>query len=187
MSDEITRPFPDDPEEMPDEIWDRIHAYLNRKGTIELLAHLSMQKPEAHPYDVPGYQFNELEEMMDLSPGTLSRRLDEGQNLQMIEADIDREDGKNKQKYSSKGIGRDIGKAAVRLGVPELYRQLTSLKEDLDNRRSELISAFEQGGKQGLAEAAPIFSGDVSEYVVGAQTSQDAEDTDGEETNSDPG
>lgn len=152
--DDETPPLSPDIDKIPDEVLSDVISYLRKKGTIELFAQLSL--PE-------GRQFKELKRNLDLSAGSLSRRLDTGQNLGMLRARTDREGGKNKQKYVAIGLGREIADASVRLGIWELNRQLLELKSDLTQRRNRVIRSVQEGGES-LDELAPrgISDEDVS-------------------------
>lgn len=146
MSEESQPPLPPDADEVPDSVLPRVLAYLEKKGTVELFAQLS--SPE-------GRQFKELKANLDLSAGSLSRRLEDGQDFGLLDARNVREDGRNKQKYFAVGMGRAIADAAVRAGIYELNRQLLDLKATRDARRSEIIQRVEEGGRAELSEVAP--------------------------------
>jgi len=146
MIDESPPSLPPDPDDVPDSILTEVSSYLGKKGTIELFAQFSSPV---------GKQFKELIANVDLSAGSLSRRLEDGQKLGLIDVRNVREDGRNKQKYYATGLGDTIAKAALRAGIYELNRQLLEMKETRDTRREEIIQRLKDGDRKQLAELSP--------------------------------
>lgn len=165
MGEESKPSLPADADRVPESVMPRVLSYLEQKGTIELFAQLASQE------ESKGLQYKELKASLDLSAGSLSRRLEDGQDLGLLDARTVREDGRNKQKYYAVGMGRAIADAAVRAGIYELNRQLLDLKATLEVRRAEIIQRVEEGGREELSELAPrdIPDEDVS---VGGDTSE---------------
>ena len=117
---------------------DGLDAYLSKKGTVELFSVLT----------ISGKRFSELESLVGISPATLSDRLDEGLDLHLLKLDSEPQDDRQTQRYYAAGYGKEIAKAARRVGIHEMNRQLQQLKADLDSERERVRQRAQRGREQ---------------------------------------
>ena len=104
--------------------------YLSKKGTIEILSEIA-DSPKT---------FSELEERINVSPATLSRRLEEGVELGVLREEIDYRDSGKAKVYTTNNPLRVIEDYILDQDLPRLFRKRREIEEELNTASSEFKS-----------------------------------------------
>lgn len=104
--------------------------FLQKKGSLDILFQL----------DKAPKSFNELEEVLRLSPNTLASRLKEARKLALIKEELTREDGRAKIKYVLTEKGKKVVKKfeSIRKEYEKIQKEIASLEEQLKERENLL-------------------------------------------------
>ena len=96
-------------------------AFFRRKGAVELLC-------IADQRDFEG-RFTDLDEEINVSHSTLSKRLSEAQELGLITVAINPEASSPENVYRTTRIGKEIQSEMRGLGLPRTYEKLRTIEE----------------------------------------------------------
>lgn len=104
--------------------------YFESKGALDLAFHIGFD----------GQSFSALEDITDLSPATLSKRLKEGEELGLWTTIAKRpHDGRSQQKYVPTQNGLKIAALLDRTDFTTAYVKFLDKKEDLEEGREQVI------------------------------------------------
>lgn len=107
-----------------------IVEFLHQKGSVELLCVLT----EAESMR----QFTELDNNLEISTSTLSKRLDEGQSVGLISVNLNYEEERG-HVYRITPLGGDVARKMQRLGLIRTYMKLRGIDETFQEQIEELI------------------------------------------------
>ena len=116
-----------------------LRKFLSSKGVDEILAELSEENKT----------YSELEDVVDVSPATLSKRLQNGAALGIFEVDVTHQrtlddDVIKKEKYTISEKHSDIAEAIDEMGLLKVLRQKRTLESQANEMYAEFIdSKFE--------------------------------------------
>lgn len=133
-----------------------IAAFFRRKGAIELLC-IADQK------DFHG-RFTDLDNEINVSHSTLSKRLDEAQELDLITVAISPEASSPEPVYRTTRIAREIQSEMRQLGLPRTYQKLRT------------VEGFFAGGSEELVEWTESLDAELAEKA--AEYLKQVEDSD---------
>lgn len=108
---------------------DELGEYLERKGVVELFCEI----------DPAGSQFAHLADELGLSRTTLSKRLQEGEELGLLET-VEAEGRGTSHAYVLSEAGAEIRVYLNQRGMTEKHRQLKRLREEFDTQCNEVLS-----------------------------------------------
>jgi len=108
--------------------------FLKRKGSIEVLCELEEN----------GKSFNELRDL-GISPNTLSSRLKEALDLELIEQRVCREGERSKIKYHLTEKGKEVVKTieSIKEDYFRLKEEVKRLEEEAKKKRQEIREILE--------------------------------------------
>ena len=121
--------FRDEPdiEELEEDIAD----FLSRTGSVGLLHEVSPLKDK-------GSRFSELDDKVDVSSSTLTKRLDEGCELRILEVQMESTAYGSNKGYVLTGIGRRLRDRMERMRIFRTYSKMKTLEEELDEAVEDL-------------------------------------------------
>jgi len=124
-------------------------AFFRRKGAVELLC-------IADRRDFQG-RFTDLDDEINVSHSTLSKRLSEAQELGLITVAINPEASSPENVYRTTQTGKEIQNEMRELGLPRTYEKLRTI-EDLFAEGSEDLVEWAESLDAELVEKAEEFS-----------------------------
>ena len=121
--------FRDEPdiEELEEDIAD----FLSRTGSVGLLHEVSPLKDK-------GSRFSELDDKVDVSSSTLTKRLDEACELKILEVKLESTDYGSNKVYVLTGLGRRLRDRMERMRIFRTYSKMKTLEEELDEAVEDL-------------------------------------------------
>jgi DNA-binding HxlR family transcriptional regulator len=126
-----------------------IAAFLRRKGAIELLCVLDQRRYSG--------RFTDLNEELNISQSTLSKRLDEAQNLHIVGVAVHEDPSTTGTVYRTTRLGEHIKNEMDQLGLARTYTKLRSVEELFEESSNELVEWAEVLDEE-LAETAKEFT-----------------------------
>jgi len=115
--------------ERVEEHQEEIAAFLARTGAIGLLR-------EVHPME--GSRFTDLDDALDVSSSTLSKRLEEACELDLLEPSLESTDYGTNTQYKLTGSGRRIRNVMEHRGIIRTYDKIRTLEEQFEESVEEL-------------------------------------------------
>lgn len=115
--------------ERVDERQEEIAAFLTRTGSIGLLREVQ---------HMDGSRFTELDEALDVSSSTLSKRLEEACELGLLEPTLESTDYGTNTRYKLTGTGRKVRNVMEHRGIIRTYDKIRTLEEQLDESIEDL-------------------------------------------------
>ncbi|MFC7142737.1 winged helix-turn-helix transcriptional regulator [Halosimplex aquaticum] len=127
-----------------------ISGYLDRSGSIGILVNLKNDSK----------RFNELKELVGVSPSTLTKRLDEGQELGVITTRLGKDEYERDQRavhheYMITERGLVVLDQIEKFDIMYRYRQLREAEQQLDEGLDEMHEWIEDNSDQ-LARAEDV-------------------------------
>lgn len=113
-----------------------LRKFLSSKGVDEILAELSEENKT----------YSELEDVVDVSPATLSKRLQNGAALGIFEVDVTHQrtlddDVIKKEKYTISEKHSDIAESIDEMGLLKVLRQKRTLESQANEMYAEFIAS----------------------------------------------
>lgn len=134
-----------------------IAAFFRRKGAVELMC-------IADKRDFQG-RFTDLDDEINVSHSTLSKRLDEAQELSLITVGINPEANSPETVYMTTPFGEEIQSEMRELGLPRTYEKLRTIEELFAEGSEDLVRWAESLDAE-LAEKAAEYSKQVEDPDV---------------------
>jgi DNA-binding HxlR family transcriptional regulator len=131
-----------------------IAAFFRRKGAVELLC-------IADKRDFQG-RFTDLDDEINVSHSTLSKRLNEAQELSLITVGINPEASSPENVYMTTPFGEEIQSEMRELGLPRTYEKLRTIEELFAEGSEDLVGWAENLDAE-LAEKAAEYSTQVED------------------------
>lgn len=135
---------------------DEVAAYFERKGAVALLCEI----------DVSGSQFSRLAEALAISRTTLTRRLEEGVELGLLEK-VDFEGRGTSHAYALTEPGARLRMFLNQTGATEKHRQVKRLRREFDEQAAQFrswVAADDElvapAGDEGFRERLRTIAGD---------------------------
>ncbi|UOO97035.1 winged helix-turn-helix transcriptional regulator (plasmid) [Halococcus dombrowskii] len=132
-------------------------AFFERKGAVELLC-------IADRRDFQG-RFTDLDDEINVSHSTLSKRLSEAQELGLITVAINPEASSPETVYRTTQTGKQIQNEMRKLGLPRTYERLRTVEELFAEGSEELVE-WTESLDAALAEKAEEYSKQVEDPDV---------------------
>lgn len=129
-------------------------SFFRRKGAVELLC-------IADRRDFQG-RFTDLDDEINVSHSTLSKRLSEAQELGLITVAINPEASSPENVYRTTQTGKEIQNEMRELGLPRTYEKLRTV-EDLFAEGSEDLVEWAESLDAALEEKAEEYSKQVED------------------------
>jgi len=122
-----------DPRDIPsrEEREEAIAGFLSRTGAVGLLR-------ESVPFHNQGVQFSEFDEKLSVSSSTLSKRLDEACELDLLSVELESTDYGSNSVYVLTGTGRSLRDQMQQLGIFRTYDKIQTLEEEFDESVDDL-------------------------------------------------
>lgn len=108
-----------------------IAEFLSRTGAVGLLR-------EAPPLKSHGCRFTEFDEKLSISSSTLSKRLDEACELQLLKIELESTDYGANSMYVLTGAGANLRSEMDQRGIFRIYDKIQTLEEELDESVEDL-------------------------------------------------
>ena len=108
-----------------------IADFLSRTGAIGVLN-------EVPPLKYQGRRFTEFNENVDVSSSTLSKRLDEACESDLLKVELESTDYGSNNMYVLTGTGRNLRDQMEHMGVLRTYSKIQTLEEELDESVGDL-------------------------------------------------
>lgn len=127
-----------------------VSGYLDRSGSVGILVNLKNDSK----------RFNELKELIGVSPSTLSKRLDEGQDLGVITTRLGKDEYARDQRavhheYMITERGLVVLDQIEKFDIMYRYRQLREAEQELEDALDEMHEWIEDNSDQ-LARAEKV-------------------------------
>jgi DNA-binding HxlR family transcriptional regulator len=137
-----------------------IAAFLRRKGAVELLCIVDR-------LDYSG-RFTDLDEKINVSHSTLSKRLDEAQELGLVTIAINPQADSPETVYGTTQVGRKLQSEMGKLGLLRMYEKLRNVEELFAEGSEELVAWAEELDRELVeaAENAEIDRSPVDEQII---------------------
>lgn len=122
--------------ERVEEHQDQVATFLTRTGAIGLLREVQ---------NMNGSRFTELDEALDVSSSTLSKRLEEACELDLLEPALESTDYGTNTRYKLTGSGRRVRNVMEHRGIIRTYDKIRTLEEQFDESIEELREWVKSG------------------------------------------
>lgn len=132
-----------------------IQEYFKRKGAIELIA------------TARRHRFSELEDLLEITKPTLTRRLDEGLNLGLLADQRISRDGKRISVYTTHDNAMGLVEYMQDIGLIHILERYRELRQGLEDRRSyfnqsisddtQLTNLMYKNSEETIAEAKDMY------------------------------
>lgn len=111
-----------------DEIdYDEISGFFTRTGAVELISLL----------DYTGYRFDEIDEMLDCSRGTLHKRRNEAVGLGLVDYEQDVRDEGVRRVFILTSLGFEFNTKMKRIGLIQTHERLRAIRDEYYLQKSE--------------------------------------------------
>jgi len=108
---------------------EEIQAFLQRQGAIGILSRI----------DVFGDRNKDLQEKVNVSSSTLSKRLQEARDLKLLTIQPQNTDYGTKEVYRLTQAGREVQSKINFIGLDDTYTRLETIEEQFENQRESLV------------------------------------------------
>ena len=134
-----------------------IAAFFRRKGAIELMCIADKRQDYG--------RFTDLDDDINVSHSTLSKRLDEAQEIGLITPGFNPKASSTETVYNTTQMGRQIQREMKELGLPRMYEKLRTI-EGLFIEESEEFVEWAEKLDAALAVKAEEYSKQVEDPDV---------------------
>lgn len=115
--------------ERVEEHQEEIAEFLSRTGAIGLLREVQR---------MDGSRFTDLDDALDVSSSTLSNRLEEACDLDLLEPTLESTDYGTNTRYKLTGAGRKVRNQMEHRGIVRTYDKIQTLEEQIDESIEDL-------------------------------------------------
>ncbi len=119
-------------EDLPgfDEIdYSGVSNFLTRTGAVELISLLDRQ----------GYRFDEIDDLLDASRGTLHKRRDEAVGLGLIMPDQALRDGSVRRIFILTTFGEVLRRKMRNIGVTQNHERLRNVRQEYETHKQQFL------------------------------------------------
>lgn len=109
--------------------YDEISDFLTRTGAVELISLLDRQ----------GYRFDEIDQLLDASRGTLHKRRDEAVGLGLIMPDQALRDDNVRRVFIPTAIGDGLKWEMRRIGITQSHERLRNVRQEYETHKQQFI------------------------------------------------
>lgn len=108
-----------------------VAEFLSRTGAVGLLR-------EALPLKYQGLQYSEFAERLSISSSTLSKRLDEACELDLLKIELESTDYGSNSVYVLTGTGQNLRDQMEQMGILRTYDKIQTLEEEFGDSVEDL-------------------------------------------------